>query len=173
LLALGQELEFIRNNVNVHEEHLEALENNQVFVPHLTGKNGAKASKKRKRNDMDKVGSSKRRKVTTDSNDDTNDFSDDSSELSKITGSESEDESDHESDSEKEAEEIITLTEDVLKAKIKEGKAKIKETRSELTDAREKKKDASDSITRLKKSLAKIQRDKNAFCSLERSEVRY
>lgn len=113
--------------------------------------------------------------MTTDSNDSTDDLSilDDSSEPSDTIGSESEDESDHESDSKQEAEEIITLTEDDLKAKIKEGKAKIKETRSKLIDAREKKKDASDSIARLKKSLAKIQRDKNAFCSLKRSEVSY
>lgn len=144
-----------------------------MFVPHLAGKDGAKASKKRKRNDMDKADPSKRRKVITGSDNDTNDLSDDSSELSKIIDSESEDESGHESDSEQEAEEIITLTESDLKAKIKEGKAKIKVTRSKLTDAREKKKDASDSIARLKKSLAKIQRDKNAFCSLKRSEVRY
>jgi len=146
-----------------------------VFVPHLTGKNDAKASKKRKRTDMDKAGSSKRRKMATDSDDNTDDFgiSDDSPESSDIADSESEDESNRESDSEQEAEEIITLTADDLKAKIEEGKAKIKETRSKLTDAREKKKNASDSIARLKKSLAKIQRNKNAFCSLKRSEVRY
>ncbi|KAL9712639.1 hypothetical protein Ac2012v2_003876 [Leucoagaricus gongylophorus] len=171
--AINQELELIREIVKEHEEHLEAFENNQPFVPRLTGKSSAQASKKRKRNGKDELGSFKRRKIAADSDDDNDDFSisDDDSEInsdSNNSDSESGDESDHEGNLEQEAEELVT--EDGLKAKIKDGKEKIKEIRSTLTGAREKKKDASDKIARLKKSLAKVQRDKNAFCSLKRSE---
>lgn len=63
------------------------------------------------------------------------------------------------------------VTEDFLKAKIKEGKTAIKALRVKLTDTREMQKEASDKLATLKKSLTKAQREKNAFCSLERSKV--
>lgn len=175
--GIDQELKSVRETVKEHEEHLGALENDEPFVPRLTGKNGAKANKKRKRQGKGKSGTSKRRKTTPDSDD--NDFvvSDDSSDgdsesdQSNTSDNESDEESGHESgasDSEQEVEELVT--QDGLKAKIKEGKEKIKEIRPTLTKAKETKKDASDKLARLKKSLAKVQQEKNAFCSLKRSE---
>lgn len=168
----------MRAIVKEHGEHLEALENGEPFVPRLTGK---AANKKRKHKGKGKTASSKRRKTTPDSDDDFDDFivsddasdNDSDSDQSDDSNAESDDESGHENsgfDPEQEAEGLVS--ENDLKATIEEGKEKIKDHRRNLTEARERKKDASDNLARLKKSLAKEQRDKNAFCSRKRSEVR-
>lgn len=176
--GIDNELKLTRKIVKEHEEHLEALENGEPFVPRLTGKKAPTANNKRKQKGKGKAGSSKRRKTTPDSDDDDDGFivsdSDDSdSDQSDNTDVESDDELEQGSggsDSEQEVEDLVS--EDGLKGKIKEGKEKIKEHRPKLTEAKEQKKDASDKLARLKKSLAKAQREKNAFCSRKRSDVR-
>ncbi|KAF9452482.1 hypothetical protein P691DRAFT_697145, partial [Macrolepiota fuliginosa MF-IS2] len=176
--GIEKELKDIREVTKEREEHLDALENGETFVPRLTGRKIAMSSKKRKRGNNGKSGSSKRRR-TNPSSDDEDDFiasdaSEDDSDSDKSDSSDDEsdndnsDEEDSASDSDQEDEE--PATEESLKVKIKEGKAKIKELRATLTQVRERKKDASDKLARFKKSLAKAQREKNAFCSLKRSE---
>lgn len=132
-------------------------------------------TKKRKHKDKGNSNSKRRRISSSDDEDDDLIVSDDVSDDAGSNISDSSDELDDDSSSGGvpglESDEIEPVTEETLKAKIKEGKEKIKDIRAILTVAREKKKDASDKLARLKKSLAKVQREKNGFCSLKRSEV--
>ena len=73
--------------------------------------------------------------------------------------------------SENEDEDITELTESDLKEKIQEAKAAIKSSRKMLSSARTTKKEAIDALSSVEKGNVKIQREKNAFCSLKRSEV--
>ncbi|KAF8165415.1 Dynamin family-domain-containing protein [Crassisporium funariophilum] len=166
------ELEFSREQLQEHELHLEALENGEPFVPTLKKRNSKANSKKRKNSGQGKAGSSKRRKNhASDDDDDFGESDDDDSDK----GSDEEDEemkdsdADHET-SENEDEEMIEMTEEVLKEKIKEDKATIKTFREHLNHARSTKKEAIDALSSVEKSSAKVQREKNAFCSLKRSE---
>ena len=127
-------------------------------------------------------------KPTKVESDDDDDFIDDESDSSESelegNGSGSEDEgsnasgseaSDKESDGE-EPEDQINVDEEVtvesLEEKIKEAKEAIKAGRTQLSEYRKQKKEANDKLATLKKKQMKVQRDKNAFCSLRRSEVR-
>lgn len=88
------------------------------------------------------------------------------------SGSESgsDDEKDAEEDGDGEMEEEVTV--ESLKAKIEELKQAIKDGRVQLSEFRKQRKEASDMLATLKKRQNKAQREKNAFCSLKRSEVR-
>lgn len=99
-----------------------------------------------------------------ESNKDSNDEKDSDDEASK-SGSDSEGEG---SDDEQE-----DVTEDSLKEKITEGKAAIKAGRERLSEVRKEKKEAIDYLSTLKKNIGRAQKEKNAFCSLKRSEVKY
>ncbi|KAG5641399.1 hypothetical protein DXG03_005335 [Asterophora parasitica] len=161
-----------------------------------TKKAPAAKSKKRKNSRGGKKGSSKRRRHSLGSDDDDDDYDESASESDASeseadsnndsdfgSNKDSEDEKDSDDESKKsgsgsesgskgddsEAEEF-DVTEESLKEKIKATKESIKEGRERLNEARKQKKDAADALVSLKKSIDKVQREKNAFCSLKRSD---
>lgn len=174
VVGIDTELQGLRKHLGEYNAHLEALENGETFVPTLTGKGAS--GKKRKNHGKGKAGSPKRRRSGL-SDDDDDDFlvSDDDSSTAESIDSDDESDSDHDedgSDTEDVGDDEDQETEDSLKEKIKESKDAIKDARERLSSARKQKKDASDHLSILSKNLAKVQREKNAFCSLKRSEVR-
>lgn len=173
--GIDTELQDLRNHLREYNAHLEALENGDTFVPTLTGKgasgNGS-SSKKRKNHGKGKAGSPKRRRSGLSDDDD--DFSDDDSSTAESIDSDDESESDQDEDLGSDTGDVGVdeeqETEDSLKEKITESKNAIKDARERLSSARKQKKDASDHLSILSKNVAKVQREKNAFCSLKRSE---
>lgn len=188
------QLKHIREVIREHEAHIEALEHGDTFTPVLTGKpkkskggdkTGTSAGKKRKRApSVDKPPAKRRRSGSDDDDfidddDDLSDFSDSDSESEKsedrdYESSEKSDKSDSESDGEsnnEDSEEEEEVTIESLKAKVDEAKEAIKEGRAQLNEFRKLKKEASDKVANLQKRESKAQREKNAFCSLKRSEV--
>jgi hypothetical protein len=182
VVGIDTELEGLRKHHREYNAHLEALQNGDTFAPTLTGKgasgNGS-SGKKRKNYRKGKTGSPKRRRsgLSDDDDDDDDDFlvSDDDSSTAESIDSDDESDSDHDEDLGSDTEDVGVdedqETEDSLKEKIKESKDAIKDAREHLSSARKQKKDASDHLSILSKNLAKVQREKNAFCSLKRSEV--
>ncbi|THV08632.1 hypothetical protein K435DRAFT_883341 [Dendrothele bispora CBS 962.96] len=192
--AIDLELKNLRPLLAEHQNHLEAIKQGIPFTPTLTasGKKNKSKNKKRKNNRSDKERSPKRRRsddqdefiISDDDDDEGNDTdissthsdeddsasdsnksdtdggSDDESEKSEKSGDEEDDDEDEEE----------VVTEDFLKAKIDSAKEAIKEARARLNEARGQKKSANDRLDILKKEFGRIQRRKNAFCSLKRSE---
>lgn len=159
----------IRDMKQEYEYHLNALENGEPFVPKLT----AKGTKKRKGSGKKSNSPQKRRAIADDDSDididDDDDYSDKASNAGSDKGDEEEeDEGEGDEVAEEEAEEV---TEDSLKTKIEEAKGVIKMGREQLNQARKEKKEASDKLAEIKKREGRAQKDKNAFCSLKRSEV--
>lgn len=143
-------------------------------------------SRKRKNTRGGKKSTKRRRSDNTDSmsidddfiDDDDLDFSDDSDKDSGNDSGSDPDSDDSKSGSdsdddgnggENEGEEGITV--ESLEAKITEAKDAIKAGRVQLSEFRKQRKEASDTLATLKKKQLKAQREKNAFCSLKRSEV--
>lgn len=93
------------------------------------------------------------------------------SEFDETEDKDEDDEDDGEGEKEEEGEEEEEVTRESLEAKIKEHQDAIKEGRVMLSDFRRVRKEAMDAIASLKKRESKAQREKNAFCSLKRSEV--
>jgi hypothetical protein len=62
-------------------------------------------------------------------------------------------------------------TEESLETKLESAKEGIKALRQTIKETKTTKRDSSDKISTLQKQLAKAQKEKNAFCSLKRSEV--
>lgn len=177
--AIKEELETIRTQYKDYESHLEALQNGETFTPAFSMPTNGK---KRKNERGGKPHSSKRRRTTSDDEDNfIDDDDDEDSDDSEKSGSESESDSEsasgdaEKSDSDGEAEdqdvEMEAVTEESLEEKIKECKEAIKACRERSNEARLRKKEAGDSLSSLEKILIKVQREKNAFCSLKRSEV--
>jgi len=174
--AIQEELDGIRKQQRGHGAHLEALQNGETFTPAVAQPmNG----KKRKNKWAGKGGSPKRARIVSDDEDDLidDDSSDDNDEESESeSGSDSESNSENvKSDTDVEArdqdEEMEEVTEELLKEKVKECKEAIKAARERSNDARLRKKEAGDALSSLEKALIKVQKEKNAFCSLKRSEV--
>ncbi|KAI0786384.1 hypothetical protein C8Q75DRAFT_771545 [Abortiporus biennis] len=92
---------------------------------------------------------------------------DDKSDSGSDTDKSDDDDDDDDDEEEEEDEEV---TEDSLKAKIEEAQNAIKEGRIQLSEFRRLRKEATDMIATIKKKQLKAQREKNAFCSLKRSE---
>jgi len=63
------------------------------------------------------------------------------------------------------------VTEESLNEKIQGCKNSIKAIRERHNEARVRRKEASDALSSLEKMNVKMQKEKNAFCSLKRSEV--
>jgi chromosome segregation ATPase len=172
LAELEAELKGIKEQVKEDEAHVDALETGDTFVPTLKKKKTSQSGKKRKNSLGDKKGLSKRRRPNADSEDSDEDFFDDSSETDSDEDSEEEDtEEDQDNGEDDEDEDMNEVTIDDLREKITLGKASIKRTRERLNAARATKKAAADAISSLEKSISKLQKEKNAFCSLKRSEV--
>lgn len=179
-------MKIIRNFVKEYEAHLDALQNGEPFTPRLTAPTKVKAvNKKRKNTRGDKRGTKKRRHSGTDDEDDSmesgsgsNSDSSNDSDSSFASGRNSDDEDENEDedetpDSDSDDSEVVEpeVTEEYLERKIKESKENIKAARETLSNARKEKKEATDYLSTLNKNIAKAQKEKNAFCSLKRSEV--
>lgn len=152
------------------------------------------AGKKRKRS-SGKEPSSKRRRSDPMDEDDDDFIVDDDEELDFDDDEDSEDKKSHkgsddddddgdddddnkdQSDSETEGGEDEDdqmeegVTEESLQKKIEETDTAIKEGRVQLSEQRRLRKEAMDQLAALKKKQDILQREKNAFCSLKRSEV--
>ncbi|KAG5637833.1 hypothetical protein H0H81_003038 [Sphagnurus paluster] len=189
---IEKELKLLREFAREYQAHLEAIQDGKTFTPRLTAKAKTPStnSKKRKNTRGGKKGSSKRRRgsptVTDDDSSDMDsegasepsdsdsDFdSDKDSEIKKDSDDESS-KSGSDSDTGSDEEDCETgdneVTKESLKEKIKETRDNIKAARERLSDVREQKKVAADVLATLKKNIIKTQREKNAFCSLKRSE---
>ena len=183
-----------------HRAHLEALENGETFVPTRKKKLPVNGKKKRKSTGKNKQGPPKRRRTVASDSDEEDELMESDEDFSdQIGDSDSDVDSDDDDDdddrdhgnakssgdepdpsefdgeepdsSENEDEEITKLTENDLKEKIQETKDAIKAGREMLNKARTAKKEAIDALSSVEKGHVKIQREKNAFCSLKRSEV--
>ncbi|KAJ3800411.1 hypothetical protein GGU11DRAFT_403343 [Lentinula aff. detonsa] len=187
---IEKKLKSLRAVHEEHEEHIEALKNGEDFTPVLTAGAASETTniKKRKNQRKGKKGSSKRRRSSLDQ-----DSEDDATECSRNSDdSDSESESDSDSDtSDDEVSgsnhserfssedgnidiEVKVLVEEVtvenITAKMKQAKADIAAARVRLSDARQERKNAADRLAILKKSFSKVQKTKNGWCSLKRSE---
>lgn len=144
------------------------------------------AGKKRKRSSGKESSSKRRRSDPMDEDDDDfivdddeePDFDDDEdSDDKKSDKGNNDDDDKDQSDSETEGGEDEEdqmegdVTEESLQKKIKETDTAIKEGRVQLSEQRRLRKEAMDQLAALKKKQDILQREKNAFCSLKRSEV--
>ncbi|KAF5388296.1 hypothetical protein D9615_000347 [Tricholomella constricta] len=183
-------LKLLREYAREYQAHLEALQDGESFTPRLTAQTkatmpAASDSKKRKNARGGKKGSPKRRRRSFASDDDDSamdsDSDSDSSSDSDFDVSDKDTDDEHDSDGESKGSGLDSdsggdeaandeVTEEFLKEKIKETRDGIKSGRERLSQARKQKKEAADALATLKKSIDKAQREKNAFCSLKRSE---
>ncbi|KAF9006452.1 hypothetical protein BDQ17DRAFT_284172 [Cyathus striatus] len=162
------ELDNIRNYLREYEAHYDALKSGGSFTPILT----APHAKKRKNPHEGKKGSSKRRRSSLDLSDNDDYFtasdhstdSDNEDDSIKVSSSENEDDED-EADWEN-----GSVTEESLQSMINLTKESLKATRERLNAARQQRKEARDELATITKNIARTQKDKNAFCSLKRSE---
>ncbi|KAL0573914.1 hypothetical protein V5O48_008034 [Marasmius crinis-equi] len=179
--SLDDELKELRKQVAEHEKHLEAVKNGEPFETTIKASTSEESKgKKRKNQRSGKKGSSKRRRSVEDDNDFIDDESDAISSSSSSSDSDSDsDASDREDGSDSDDSDAGSqasepqedeVTEESLKAKIKEVRDAIKEKRTSLSTARTEKKEVDDRLAALAKAQAKIQKRKNGFCSLKRSE---
>jgi hypothetical protein len=148
------------------------LQAGEPFTPTLKESTGGKKRKNKRGGDQ---GPRKRQRTDEDDFDDI-----DNSESSELDTSDSDSDSDDEtsnktrSDNEggdKDDEDMEEVTEESLKEKIQGCKDSIKAIRERHNEARVRKKEASDTLSSLEKMNVKMQKEKNAFCSLKRSEV--
>ena len=187
IIDIEEQLENTREQMREHRARLEALENGETYIPSLTSKPSVN-SKKRKNTSKSKQGPSKRkRSVATEDEEDElmesdENFSDNSSSDMEDDDDDDDDDDDNDENSNVSDEDPVssqieeemaelTLTEDDLKEKIQEAKDAIKSGREMLSNARIARKEAIDNLSSVEKGSVKIQREKNAFCSLKRSEV--
>jgi hypothetical protein len=185
ITELEGQLEDTREQMHEHQAHLEALEKGETFVPSLKKNKLPAGGKKRKSTGKMKQGPTKRRRSVASEADEEDELMESDEDISDYSGDsdsdmDSDDNRDHESakssgeepdSSEVEDEEITNLTESDLEEKIQEAKDAIKVGREMLKDAQTAKKEAADALSSVEKGQAKTQREKNAFCSLKRSEV--
>ncbi|KAL6306643.1 Dynamin family-domain-containing protein [Sparassis latifolia] len=103
----------------------------------------------------------------SDSDKQSDDEKDDDDSSDNSDSESAEDSEEEQEDDDNEAEEV---TVESLQAKIGEAKDAIKAGRLQLSEFRKQRKEASDMLANIKKKQLKAQREKNAFCSLKRSE---
>ncbi|KAF6762688.1 hypothetical protein DFP72DRAFT_876603 [Ephemerocybe angulata] len=176
--AKTEELKDLRDRTEDWKSHLDALRAGEPYESKFAAKaSTATSSKKRKSNGKGKRGSPKRRRSAAsddDSDDDVSIITDsDADEESERSGSDSNsDAEDSDADSALEVASGLMEeeTEETLEDKLESGKAAIKALRDTLKDLKQEKREASDSMSNLEKQLSKAQKEKNAFCSLKRSE---
>ncbi|KAJ7667949.1 hypothetical protein DFH06DRAFT_1280748 [Mycena polygramma] len=191
--AVEKEMKHCRAVHAEHREHLELFKEGKPFVPRLTAKKTDKpvkadGPKKRKNTRSGKKGSPKRhRSESLDSDDedkseeesdasdsasDASDSDSDSESGSDSDASDEEEDSDDDKDSDVESVHDMEedITEESIKLEIAEAKKLVDDTRQRLNAARTTKKEASDHLATLKKKATQAQKEKNAFCSIKRSE---
>ncbi|OAX43900.1 hypothetical protein K503DRAFT_846915 [Rhizopogon vinicolor AM-OR11-026] len=198
ITTIDKQLKQVRASLSEYEQHKTALENGETFTPRLTAEAHQKqsAGKKRKNTCKDKSRSPKRHKssnfgdnsddddfeVEADLYDHSSDDMDVDEEYKESDNGQGSDEEGQEQEEQEEGEgeqdarddssddEPEEVTVEALQAKIDDAKEAIKVGREQLSGARKARKDAMDALSNLKKRETKAQRDKNAFCSLKRSE---
>lgn len=176
-----KQLAGVREQLREDENHIEALENGETFVPTIkASKKYSKNGKKRKNTSGGKRGSPKRRRSVANSEDeDDEDISDESESDFEASDNDSggnsdrseEEYSDNEGHSDEDVDMDGPISIEELKERVKASKASIKMIREHLNKVRATKKAAIDALSSLEKNSVKAQREKNAFCSLKRSEV--
>ena len=141
----------------------------EPFTPTLKESTG----KKRKNKRGGEKGPRKRQRTVADEDDDDDiDDSESSESDASDSDSDSDDETSNKTGSDNEGgDEDEDITEESLKEKIQGCKDSIKANRERHNEARVRKKEASDALSSLEKMNVKMQKEKNAFCSLKRSEV--
>ncbi|KAI0079668.1 hypothetical protein K474DRAFT_1683062 [Panus rudis PR-1116 ss-1] len=190
--AIDKELKEIRPMLQEYKEHLKALEKGETFTPTLTAKRKkVNAGEKRRRGSDDEGAPFKRRRTADSDYSDDDDFivdddddldvelelagSEDDNKQSEADSSDGEKPSD-DKDSDKGADDEHTddeeeeVSQETLRTNIAEAEDAIKEGRAQLNELRNVRKEAIDKLANLKKRESKAQREKNAFCSLKRSE---
>jgi hypothetical protein len=177
IIEIEEQLENTREQMCEYEAHLEALENGETFVPKRKSSDNGK---KRKNTGKSKQGSPKRRRSVVSDSDDYDELMESDEDISDNSDGDEDDDDENtkslgeepdSSEVEDQDEDIPELTEDDLMEKIQEAKDAIKSSRVILSNARTAKKEAIDALSSVEKGSVKIQREKNAFCSLKRSEV--
>ncbi|KIK36397.1 hypothetical protein CY34DRAFT_26339 [Suillus luteus UH-Slu-Lm8-n1] len=182
--AIEKQLADVRAFLAECEQHKAALENGETFGPKLTLMAYKKVQsvddcKKRKNARRGKSGTPKRHKTEDDDDDDdiemddidddlSDDYMDDRDGGSDQGDEEEEDDSHGEGDTQDEPEEEVTV--EVLQKKIGEADEAIKVGNEQLNNASKARNDAGDALNNLQKKVTNAQRDKNALCSLKRSE---
>ncbi|KAJ7591152.1 hypothetical protein C8J56DRAFT_934806 [Mycena floridula] len=175
---LDKDIKGLRAQIEDHEEHLEALRNDEPFVSKLAKKKKTE-TKKRKNKRSGRTGSSKRQRsspVDSDTEDhdedeiDSDDSDDAESNKSDESGDESDDGGSQTGDEDEEEEEEEEVTPQSLKAKIADLKSTLKDVRANKAEAQTKKKEASEALASLRKTTEKLQRAKNGYCAMKRSE---
>ncbi|KAJ7744514.1 hypothetical protein DFH07DRAFT_25631 [Mycena maculata] len=147
---------------------------------------GKEASPKRRRSgsfvcnddddDDERMGSSDEEDLDPDAedSDSSNDSGSESDNDDKESDAENEDDKDSNDEQDSDVESIHDaeeeVTEEFLKGKIVETEDKIKDARERQSEMRKQKKEANDALATLKQKAAAAQKEKNAFCSLKRSE---
>ena len=135
----------------------------------------SRSAKRRRSNDEDDF-------IVDDDEDEELTFSDDDDSVAASEGEGSEGPEDSEfdensgdenSDDEDNEGKVEEVTVETLQAKIQETQEAITLGRTQLSEFRRLRKEAVDAIATLKKREQKAQREKNAFCSKKRSEVRF
>ncbi|KZT13003.1 uncharacterized protein LAESUDRAFT_719309 [Laetiporus sulphureus 93-53] len=173
--GVDQQLKQARTYLGEYEAHLQALVNGEPFELPLT----ANLTK-----EGDSSGRGKKRKNTHGEKHDVDDLEDgddlafSDSECEKRSDPESNAESfcssDSESDSESEEKDDDEPQEEAmvedLQSKVADAKESIKASKQQLLELRKQRREAMDMLAMLKKRQLKAQREKNAFCSLKRSE---
>jgi len=148
------------------------LQAGEPFTPTLKEFTGGK---KRKRGGDH--GPRKRQHTVADEDDDFDDIDNSGSSESDTSDSDpdSDDETSNKAGSGNEGgdddDDMEEVTEESLNEKIQGCKDSIKAIRERHNEARVRKKEASDALSSLEKMNVKMQKEKNAFCSLKRSEV--
>jgi hypothetical protein len=186
IIELKEQIEDTREQMHEHQAHLEALENGETFVPSLKKNKLPVGGKKRKSTGKMKQGPTKRRRSVASEADEEDELMESDEDFTDYSGDgdsdvEDDDNRDHEnakssgeepdSSEVEDEEEITNLTESDLKEKIQEAKDSLKVGRDMLKNAQTAKKEAADALSSVEKGQVKTQREKNAFCSLKRSEV--
>ncbi|KAG8698906.1 hypothetical protein FRC08_005636 [Ceratobasidium sp. 394] len=180
------EVKNLRALIVEYKEHLMALRAGEEFEPFLTApkKTESSSSKKRKRTGGGR--DAKRRRGDDDDDDDMDDFvvddDDDAmvedalkpaSEVIEIDSDSDEvvvlSDSD-DSDEAKPAGEAGPVTEESLKAIIAKKEAELATARQRVAEFKKTRQDAVAKLNECKKSSNKLQKDKNAYCSIKRNE---
>ncbi|KAK0486897.1 hypothetical protein EDD18DRAFT_1192269 [Armillaria luteobubalina] len=147
-----------RQDVGEYKKHLKAIRDGEVFVPRLSSKKKVASGKKRKNSRGGKKGSPKRRRSAEHDTSSSN-----SDETESDESSESDSGSDFDSDNDSSSDEEDWRS----NANNSEDEAQDPETKENLE---KEKKTANDEVAILKKTLTRLQKEKNAFCSLKRSD---
>ncbi|KAG8926319.1 hypothetical protein FRC02_008968 [Tulasnella sp. 418] len=198
--AEGEKLKAKRVELLEHKAHLKALKEGETFQSTLSKSPNSKSGKKRKRSGDNgdspkrrKIGSDSDDDESEESDDDLHMLSDpddapsdsdkgSDDEKSDQSGSDDEyredDNDDDEDDEGKDKDEDEDdndvdgelMTEETMQEIVKQDQAELNEIKQSLQEAKDRHKEAQTAISKLKKKIAKAQREKNGYCAKARNE---